>query len=555
MNNTKQKQELIIRMSISNKPYVILLCLMSLLSISCEDTFLDEENLSGATTSLYRTADGFEKGVNRAYAGARDLWGQESGAIMTDIGTDIWTNGRGGSAKYFSTYEPQLNSEADYVEDMWADLYGSINAINTVLAAAPEITGMDTSLKEARIGELKFLRAFYYFLLTRWHGPVPLHLEPVTGVDTEESRSPLPEIYTAIIKDLEDAVAVLPTEQPDWGRATKGAAQHLMALVYLTRGYEMDNSSDFNKAADLAMTVINSGRYKLLDDFDDWFDINNQINEEVIWSVQYAEDVRINGAGNGAHLFYTSAYDELPGMLRDIENGRPWNRLKPTPFLYDLYDISKDSRYDKSFKTVWYTNNPGTYEINSQEVTLAVGDTAVWMPHPAIDPQNYQDKPYTVIPPNEYYASFSYFPTLRKHLDPTRPSVQWAAGFRDFIVLRLGETYLIAAEALYQAGNLTEAALYLNALRERAAWPGFEAQMQIKPTQVTLDFILDEWARETAGEYQRWFTLVRTARLVERVRAHNSWAAPNIEPYHALRPIPQAQIDAVTTEFEQNTGY
>jgi hypothetical protein len=81
--------------------------------------------------------------------------------------------------------------------------------------------------------------------------------------------------------------------------------------------------------------------------------------------------------------------------------------------------------------------------------------------------------------------------------------------------------------------------------------------MQITPAMVNLDFILDERARELAGEQLRWFDLKRTGKLVERVKLYNPVAAPFVQEYHNVRPIPQRQIDAVTnkTEFVQNNGY
>jgi starch-binding outer membrane protein, SusD/RagB family len=81
--------------------------------------------------------------------------------------------------------------------------------------------------------------------------------------------------------------------------------------------------------------------------------------------------------------------------------------------------------------------------------------------------------------------------------------------------------------------------------------------MQISPAQVTLDFILDERARELAGEQLRWFDLKRTGKLIERITAYNPDNAVNIKPFHIVRPIPQNQIDAVTNrnEFTQNEGY
>ena len=117
--------------------------------------------------------------------------------------------------------------------------------------------------------------------------------------------------------------------------------------------------------------------------------------------------------------------------------------------------------------------------------------------------------------------------------------------------------YLIRAEAQLALGNPAGAATAINVLRTRATLPGHSAQMQVTPAQMTLDFILDERARELAGEQLRWFDLKRTGKLVERVKAHNPDAAPYIQPFHQLRPIPQRQIDAVSNRdvFTQNPGY
>jgi hypothetical protein len=106
-------------------------------------------------------------------------------------------------------------------------------------------------------------------------------------------------------------------------------------------------------------------------------------------------------------------------------------------------------------------------------------------------------------------------------------------------------------------GKMDSAAYYLNVIRTRAAVPGQEAAMQILPADVTLDFILDERARELGGEQLRWFDLKRTNTLLTRIQAMNPDAAQYIQAYHTVRPIPQSQIDAVSngSEFTQNAGY
>ncbi|UFH57128.1 RagB/SusD family nutrient uptake outer membrane protein [Spirosoma sp. KNUC1025] len=146
---------------------------------------------------------------------------------------------------------------------------------------------------------------------------------------------------------------------------------------------------------------------------------------------------------------------------------------------------------------------------------------------------------------------------MSKFMDPTRASLNEAQSARDVFVIRLAEVYLIAAEAQMKLGNLQAAADYINVVRTRAAKSGKSAAMQITSAEVTLDFILDERARELAGEQIRWFDLKRTGKLLDRVRADAPDNAVNIQEYHVLRPIPQTQLDAVTnkTEFTQNQGY
>ncbi len=105
--------------------------------------------------------------------------------------------------------------------------------------------------------------------------------------------------------------------------------------------------------------------------------------------------------------------------------------------------------------------------------------------------------------------------------------------------------------------NNQGAADLINVIRRRAAIDGMESQMEITADDINLDFILDEKAREFAGEYIRWFDLKRTNKLIERVRLDNPDAAPNIQPYHRNRPIPENELNAVTNkeEFHQWEGY
>lgn len=142
-------------------------------------------------------------------------------------------------------------------------------------------------------------------------------------------------------------------------------------------------------------------------------------------------------------------------------------------------------------------------------------------------------------------------------MDPLRESVNETRGRRDFPVIRLAEMYLIAAEAAWRQDKLQTAADYINVIRMRAALPGREDEMLVAGSDINLEFILDERARELVGEKHRWYDLKRTETLLERVRTYNLDAAPNIQEMHLVRPIPQTQIDRVSNpgDFTQNEGY
>jgi hypothetical protein len=132
-------------------------------------------------------------------------------------------------------------------------------------------------------------------------------------------------------------------------------------------------------------------------------------------------------------------------------------------------------------------------------------------------------------------------------------------GVRDIVVFRLGETYLLAAEACYLLGDKNKAAEYINVIRRRAALPGKEKEMEISPEIIDMDFILDERAREMAGEFQRWYDLKRTGKLYERMNNPNmnEVIAGRFQQYQELRPIPRNQLSRISNpaDFPQNEGY
>ena len=523
---------------------------------------LNEDVISGLTPGAYGTEAAFQALVNATYEPLRSFWAQERGFTVSEFGTDIYTKGADGSYKFINDYTSQLNPTVDYFSGTWNDFYRAINTANAAIGQAP-VVQMDSSVKAQRLAEVRFLRALYYFVLVQMYGPLPLQLTETTTPSTEFTRVPVDTVYEQILSDLRYAEAKLGYVTKDYGRVTKGAVQHLMAKVYLTRLRDTNavadeaakqQAGDFANAADYALRVINSGQYQLLPTFADVFAFNNERNAEVIWSIQYTMDPLTTGPGNTGHLYFLMEYDVLPGMLRDIANGRPFKRFRPTTFLLGLYDRIKDARYEAQFKRVWLANNVTTIPRDaSGALKFQLGDTAVYVSTTDADTVLAKTRPYRVYTPKTY--SNRIFPSLNKFEDPFRLSVNETRGSRDYLLFRLAETYLIAAEALLRDGRPAEGLPYLNAVRRRAAIPQHEAEMERTVDQLTLDEILNERARELAGETMRWFDLVRTHKLLERVKAYNPDAKSNIQPFHVLRPIPQTQIDRTTTPFPQNPGY
>ncbi|WP_428664323.1 RagB/SusD family nutrient uptake outer membrane protein [Runella sp.] len=549
------------------KKIVLSLLGISLFLSSCLNQ-LEEDVRTQATDPYLTTAAGFQEAVNAAYASLKTVFCaiEDNGIIpiITVFGTDTFTNGFDGGFKMMNFYNSDLNPRTNAVTFNWNNLYTSINTCNAVVSRAPQVTGLAEDVKNVRVAEVRFIRAEYYFLLVQLFGPVHLTLTETVGIETTATRAPIKDIYDAIIKDLEFAVQTLPVTAANYGRVTKPAAENLLANVYLARATsEAKQAGDYAKAAELAKGVISKYSFKLLDDFGKAFEQGSgEKNSEVIWAIQNSKDVISNGPGNSMHLYFIMKYDDLIGVQRDIPNGRPYARYKPTDFtLNTLFNRQLDSRYDKSFKRVFYCNKPGTYTINGKSVTLATGDTAVFLPDREWTADEISRAKYSVYTPSK--QTERVFPTLTKFLDPQRAGVNDIPGSRDLLFFRLAETYLTAAEALMMSGNNAEAATYINVVRRRAAKTGATAAateanrtaMEISPNQLNIDFILDERARELLGEGTRWIDLVRTGKLVERVKKYNPVAAPNIKDFHVLRPIPQQQIDRTEGEFKQNPGY
>lgn len=594
------------------KSIVVALALIGFSTQSCQD-YLDETLVSQVSAgSYYTTGAGLEDAVDATYTFLREIYSEERAYMLSVFGTDTHTNGADGGWKSFNFYDNGLNASAQILLDQWTFCYRGINQANAVINRSAAVADMTEDQKTLRIAEVRFLRAFYYFYLVQVWGDVHLTLEETIGAQVEANKTSEAEIYAqAILPDLQFAIDHLPNTQSQYGRATKPAAQWLMGKALLTKGYKTFGSqADFAAAEALFTSVITGYNFALVASHKALWNQDNQLNSEVIWAIQWSTDLILNGGetglGNRGHLYFGMEYDVQPGMIRDIANGRPFKRFRPTNYMIGEFAKVRDidQRYEDNYKHVWYSNDTrttgngipkwkqihvdmGAKKADGTTVTaadigktrFAVGDTALFIPGPARDAKWLGDGKlkvrYTVItatqasyagstlptsdpnyyPKDPFFYNERLFPTIAKFFDPRRPTIQWERGSRDWFVMRHADTYLMRAEARFKQGNNSGAADDINVVRTRAAKPGKIAEMQITAGDVTIDRILLERAFEMDAEQLRWFDLARTGKLVEYVKAYNPLGAPNIQNFHIHRPIPQQQIDRTVGGYQQNCGY
>jgi hypothetical protein len=594
----------------------IALAIAAVMPISCKKQ-LEAEYRSNLGPEYFQTADGLQAGLTASYATTRYFWGSEGFTSSQVAGTDEVVRGGDGGLD-FHNYT-NITPQNGVIQGVWDNSYVPINNLNGILEFGPDAK-IDAAKKNQLLGEAKFLRAFYYFLLVQSFGDVPLKLAYNNKPSTEDLRTPKKDVYAAMIKDLTEAAAQLgnlPVNDPknSKGRASKAAALHLLAKVYLTKGWdpqarEGDGTPDFTNAYNTATGLINSRATYGVDleaNFADIFKEGNEYGKESLFVADRNTDPTYSESGyngtnppasgnkeNRLNCYWTCFYtltrninEGIPGapnvttqlVARDQVNGRPYRRFRPTPYTYTAFENrDNDARYDGTFQKEWIMNLPSVGDNNVQTttptftptrngvtVTLTKGvDAAIWMPGREVTVAERQAFKGVIIAPSQYDTE--WFPTMTKHLDKTKLHFNDASD-RPIILMRLGETYLIAAEAAFKAGNPGNAATMINALKTRAAFrttntpvqnAAAAAALQISGGVVTLNYILDERTREMYGEMTRWFDLTRTRTLVDRAKLYNTMAQPNIKDFHVLRPIPSAsQLDLLTNrdQFPQNPGY
>ena len=265
----------------------------------------------------------------------------------------------------------------------------------------------------------------------------------------------------------------------------------------------------------------------------------SQGNSEVIWVLQQENRSEVTGGATGdaqQRRVFVPAYHDVAGggtLPADSLGGRGLGRLRLSNWvIYNLYDDNDIRNSGYNIRRKFYYNNPAPQFASRYGQQI---------------PYTGQDTLYKIAPHTTKWGAF----------DPN--DVFGYAMYKDFILMRLGETYLLLAEARVLQQDFQGAADAINVLRERA-FANYPAEGQVAAGDMTLDFVLDERARELIGEENRRMTLMRTKTLVERTIRLNSndkgKPVSGLAAKHLLLPIPLTEIqlnkDAV---LEQNTGY
>lgn len=499
------------------KKYKYLLFAIAILAtvISCSDEYLDVEPkgvfLSG---NYYANQEQAYTGLVAVYDVMRkNSGGFENIVTMMNAGSDDHYAGGGNSTdgagiQSFSNYS--LNP-IDMPLSFWSDHYQGIYRANILLLRLPDAT-MEESVKTRYAAETKALRANYYFNLVRMFGNIPLILEPISTSDMYSVTQSAPAaIYEQIEKDLLEAIPALPGSlnlATEAGRFTKGAAQALLGKVYL---YQNKNAL---AAAQLAQVNGTPGQtsqygYKLLEDYNDLWVVDNKFNTEAILEVAHT-NVGLTGWGNWGSgsdegnsintMVGPRSYVKVTNNAPDLPSGWSFN-----PVLPELYNLLKtDPRFEATILDLKALKEAGDADY--------IG--------------GYQDTGYFL---NKF--------TPTKAVEHTGAGDVILNYRQNSYVIRLADTYLMEAEALGGTGARAQA--LLDAVRARVGLPSIP---------VSLTNVLAERRLELAGEGHRWFDLVRTGQAATKLSSRGFVAGK-----HNIFPIPYKELE--NTKLVQNPNY
>jgi len=489
------------------KKYILPGLASLILFAGCED-FLDK-NLQGSLTqdSFPTSASDALLATNAVYSTTRN-WNFNSGGFpILDVMSDDSHKGSNPNDQLpnvgpFDNFT--FTTTADGLDRWWATLYEGIKRAHVVIEKVETIP-MDEELKTRYIAEARFLRGLFYFDLVRAWGDVPLVTSSTPPLKLTKSDKSL--IYELIVGDFIFAKDNLPlkSEYPEeeLGRATQGAAKAYLAKAYLFQG-------DFVNAEKYALEVISSKEYSLEPDF---ADANSLIGENSVESIFEVGALSLEGnPGN--------QYANTQGVRGSPNRG--WGFNRPSVDLRDSFEPG-DPRKDATIIFLGET----------LDGVLILGDGTT--------PDEIKDASNNVIE-IECYNQKVWIPG-------ENTITQWGHNRR---LMRYADVLLMAAEALNENDNQTDALKYLEEVRERARGGNTAILPEITETGKTAlrDLILEERRHELAMEQHRFWDLVRTGKATEVLGPLGF-----VNGKHDYLPIPQSEVDISQGSLEQNTNW
>ena len=471
------------------------------------------------------------------------------------------------------------------LSSMWERLYNCISRVNTALAQLEKIDAAAYPLKDERVAEMKFLRAYGHFLLKRLYKNIPFVTNPNLNYEDYNNLSNTQytndEGWQLIINDLEDAYKVLPVKQAEVGRPSKAAAAAFLTKVYLYKAYHQDDATS-NKVTSISAddlkkvveysdpSIYQAGGFDLEADFHNNFRPETQYENgvESIWAIQYSMNdgtklgnlnwsyglivPNIPGVTDGGCDFYKPSQN-LVNAFRTQTDGLPYLDT----FNEKDYDKATDYADPRLFLTVGIPGLP--YEFNKKYM-MDKSDT--W---------------------SRSHGLYGYYVTLKQNVDPDCGYLikgSWWGTAENRIVLRYADVLLERAEALVQLndGRINEAIALVNKLRTRAKHSlgvisNYETDYGVHFNISTYDgsynqaqalkIVKMERRLEMGMECERFFDLVRWGEAAEVLNKYYAEEAGDCSIYKDAKftkdrneylPIPFSQISASNGHYTQNIG-